>query len=199
MLPGGQSETEFRYVAFHTSSLPRVSCPCPCPEHDPSSHHRTHSSRSLCNANGGQRDRGYIPSRPLQLHSQIQSHLDKSLHARFKSQCSKFCEEQYYPPATAAFADSTLDAHGLFERFQLRLCCSTYPSHGRAFDDDEYPVLFLTPGFQESRLDFSVFAQYLSSYGYKVILMEQRGEPNIVEFPDGEIVRHLRGQHHGCG
>jgi hypothetical protein len=51
----------------------------------------------------------------------------------------------------------------------------------------------LAPGFRESRLDFSVFAQYLSSYGYKVILMEQPGEPNIVEFPDGEIVKSIFG------
>jgi hypothetical protein len=110
-----------------------------------------------------------------------------------KSQCFKFCEEQYYPPATAAFADSSLDAHGLFERLQLSLCCSTYPNHRHVFYDDEYPVLFLAPGFRESRLDFSVFAQYLSSYGYKVILMEQPGEPNIVEFPDGEIVKSIFG------
>jgi hypothetical protein len=51
----------------------------------------------------------------------------------------------------------------------------------------------LTPGFKESRLDFSVTAQYLSSYGYKVILMEQPGEPNLVEFPDGEIVKSIFG------
>ncbi|KIM95718.1 hypothetical protein OIDMADRAFT_133611 [Oidiodendron maius Zn] len=110
-----------------------------------------------------------------------------------KSLCLKFCEEQYYPPATAAFADTTLDAHGVFERLTLSLCCSIYSSPGRIFHDDEYPVLILTPGFRESRLDFSVFAQYLSSYGYKVILMEQPGEPNIVEFPDGEIVRSVFG------
>ena len=68
-----------------------------------------------------------------------------------KSQCFKFCEEQYYPPATAAFADSSFDAHGLFERFQLSLCCSTYPSHGHVFYDDEYPVLFLA---QECAQDY---------------------------------------------
>ena len=110
-----------------------------------------------------------------------------------KSLCLKFCEEQYYPPATAAFADETLDAHGIFERLTLSLCCSINPSPGRIFHDDKYPVLILTPGLRESRLDFSVFAQYLSSYGYKVILMEQPGEPNIVEFPDGEIVRSVFG------
>jgi hypothetical protein len=27
-----------------------------------------------------------------------------------KSQCFKFCEEQYYPPAVAAFADATFRA-----------------------------------------------------------------------------------------
>ncbi|PMD32642.1 hypothetical protein L207DRAFT_639926 [Hyaloscypha variabilis F] len=113
-----------------------------------------------------------------------------------KSQCLEFCEEFYYPPATAAFADSSLDTPGLFQRFQLSLCCSnssTYPRHGRVFYGDEYPVLFVTPGFRESRLDFAVFAQYLSSYGYKVISMEQPGEPNIVEFPDRETVKTIFG------
>jgi hypothetical protein len=35
-----------------------------------------------------------------------------------KLQYLKFCEEQYYPPAAAAFVDATLTAHGLFERFR---------------------------------------------------------------------------------
>jgi hypothetical protein len=97
------------------------------------------------------------------------------------------------PATLAAFADATLGTPGIFERFRLSdVCCNSSPSHEQDSHDTS-PLIIFTPGFKESRLDFSTVAQYLSSYGYKVILVDQPGEANVVEFPDGEVVRSVFG------
>jgi hypothetical protein len=110
-----------------------------------------------------------------------------------KSQCSEICEAQYMPPAVAAYNDKVFDLNEtLFERFKLSgICCGISPgghNMSQKFSHDTYPLLVLSPGFRESRLEFSAIAQYVSSYGYKVITVDQPGEVSIVEFPDGEIV-----------
>jgi hypothetical protein len=111
-----------------------------------------------------------------------------------KSQCSQICEAKYMPATLAAFADETLGTPGIFERFRLSgVCCSASPNHDEQDSHDTSPLIIFTPGFKESRLDFSTVAQYLSSYGYKVILVDQPGEANVVEFPDGEVVRSVFG------
>jgi hypothetical protein len=50
------------------------------------------------------------------------------------------------------------------------------------------PLLIVSPGFGESRLQYSLTAQYIASYGYEVILVDHPGDAIVVEFPDGAIV-----------
>ncbi|KAE9362766.1 hypothetical protein N431DRAFT_433535 [Stipitochalara longipes BDJ] len=102
-----------------------------------------------------------------------------------KSECSKSCNAQYMPPAIAASYDESLSpGEPIFARAQLRgICCDTISPR-----KSELPILIVSPGFGESRLQFSITAQYIASYGYEVILVDHPGDALLVEFPDGEIV-----------
>jgi len=102
-----------------------------------------------------------------------------------KPECSKLCNAQYMPPAVAASYDESYSpGDPIFARAQLSgICCSavSYGTH-------ELPLLIVSPGFGESRLQFSITAQYIASYGYEVILVDHPGDAIVTEFPDGEIV-----------
>ncbi|KAN0121855.1 hypothetical protein V8E51_000181 [Hyaloscypha variabilis] len=102
-----------------------------------------------------------------------------------KSKCSKLCHAQYMPPAVAAAYDEAYSPVGqIFARAQLSgICCDSFPG-----GTQELPLLIVSPGFGESRLQFSITAQYLASYGYEVILVDHPGDSSIVEFPDGQVV-----------
>lgn len=102
-----------------------------------------------------------------------------------KSQCSKLCNAQYMSPAVAASYDESFSPTDLiFARAKLSgICCRTIsPSR------HELPLLIVSPGYGQSRQQFSLTAQYLASYGYEVILVDHPGDSIVVEFPDGEIV-----------
>jgi hypothetical protein len=103
-----------------------------------------------------------------------------------KSECSELCTAQYMPAAVAAAYDESLTpGDPIFARAQLSgICCRSF-SPGR----HELPLLIVSPGFGESRLQFSLTAQYIASYGYEVILVDHPGDAIVTEFPDGEIVR----------
>jgi hypothetical protein len=102
-----------------------------------------------------------------------------------KSECSKLCDAQYIPPAVAASYDESYSpGNPIFARARLSgICCGAFSP-----DTHELPLLILSPGFGESRLQFSITAQYIASYGYEVILVDHPGDAIITEFPDGEIV-----------
>jgi hypothetical protein len=93
------------------------------------------------------------------------------------------------PPATAAVnGEAFSGGQALFERAQLSGICCGASSHGT-----HLPLLIWSPGYTESRLEFSVLAQYVASYGYEVILVDHPGDAKITEFPDGEIVLGVFG------
>jgi hypothetical protein len=107
-----------------------------------------------------------------------------------KSDCSQTCEAQYMPPATAAAEDQAFGAKGLFERFKLSgICCG---ASSRRYDTFEPPLVIWSSGFGESRLEWSVLAQNLASYGYQVVTVDHPGDGVVVEFPDGTIVRGIQ-------
>jgi hypothetical protein len=88
------------------------------------------------------------------------------------------------PAAVAASSyDESLSPEDLiFARALLiGICC-------RAFSPDrhELPLLIVSPGFGESRLQLSLTAQYIASYGYEVILVDHPGDAYLIS---GEIVR----------
>lgn len=105
-----------------------------------------------------------------------------------KSDCHKFCEVQYMPPITAADEDAAIGTiEPLFERFKLSgICCDDSSEHKASHKP---PLVIWSPGFGESRTIWSASAQYLSSYGYEVILVDHPGDARIAEFPDGKVVR----------
>jgi hypothetical protein len=115
-----------------------------------------------------------------------------------KSDCSNICDAQYMPPATAAVEDKGIGAtEPLFERFKLSgICCNaSTPRYGQTSTEDTYtpPLIIWFPGFSLSRLLYSATAQYIASYGYEVITVDQPGDAGITEFPDGEIVSGVYG------
>jgi hypothetical protein len=102
-----------------------------------------------------------------------------------KSESSELCYAQYMPPATAAAQDQALigGQQPLFEPAQLSgLYC------GASSPVTHLPLLVWSPGYTESRLQFSILAQYVASYGYEVIFVDHSGDAKITEFPNGEIV-----------
>ena len=113
-------------------------------------------------------DRGHIPSRSIQLLSQVQSHTDEYLHARLKDTLLRVLRGCILSPSHGSIRRQIpRRAQPMFvERFRLDLCGSSHSSHEGNFHKDKYPVLIVTPGLRESRVDFCVFGQYLSSYGY---------------------------------
>lgn len=111
-----------------------------------------------------------------------------------KSECSKICDAQYMPPIMAADTDEAIGTtEQLFERFKLSgICCgAASPGYESTHDTQVPPLLIWSPGFGESRLEWSAMAQYVASYGYEVITVDHPGDAKITEFPDGEIVRGI--------
>ncbi|KAF2092889.1 hypothetical protein NA57DRAFT_49394, partial [Rhizodiscina lignyota] len=99
-----------------------------------------------------------------------------------KSQCSKTCEVQYMPPATAAHEDASIGLNvPLLEQFKLSgICCNQY-------SNEDTPLLIFSTGFGVSRLEYGAMAQYVSSYGYTIVTVDHTYDADIVEFPDGQI------------
>jgi hypothetical protein len=112
-----------------------------------------------------------------------------------KSECSKTCQAQYMPPATAAVYDITLlgSALPLFEQIQLNGICCGYEYMNQTYTHDPHgsPLLIWSPGLKESRLEWAAMAQYVSSYGYEVILVDHPGDGPATVFPDGEVVQSV--------
>jgi hypothetical protein len=103
-----------------------------------------------------------------------------------RSECFKICQRQYMPSAVAAAQDAEFFLTDLTARVQLSgVCCEHAPEAGRR----DYPLVIWSPGFRESRLGWAAQAQYVSSNGFKVVLVDHPGDAVVVVFPDGQIVR----------
>ncbi len=102
----------------------------------------------------------------------------------------------YMPPATAASYGPLAQSAGLpaniFSAFQLELCkpsnAQTGSCRGRK-GVSQFPLVFFSPGLGESRLLYSVTAKSIAAQGYMVVTIDHPYDAEVVEFPDGSVVR----------
>lgn len=110
-----------------------------------------------------------------------------------KSSCKKICQTPYMPPATASYNDASVAAlgipNGTFESIRLQICCTTPTTAAKNLA--KFPLVLFSTGLQGSRLQYSALAQELASAGYAVVTMDHTFEAQIVEFPDGTVIRGL--------
>ena len=114
-----------------------------------------------------------------------------------RSDCANICDVQYMPPFTAAVFDASIGMNTtVFARFKLSgLYCDvslaghSYTNSSSTNETHHSPLLIWSPGFGETRLEWSTMAQYVASYGYEVVTVDHPGDASITEFPDGDTVR----------
>lgn len=102
---------------------------------------------------------------------------------------------QYMPPATAASYSGLAQSAGLpndtFSAFEIELCklSKVVGCQARRPSSSRYPFVILSPGLAESRLLYSNMAKSLASHGHVVVTVDHPYEPDVVEFPNGSIVK----------
>ncbi|CAJ0550901.1 Ff.00g108310.m01.CDS01 [Fusarium sp. VM40] len=108
-----------------------------------------------------------------------------------KDSCSKKIIP-YMPPATAAYYGQHAQALGLsndtFKAFEFEVCTPKTSKSGCA-SDKKYPVAIFSPGAGNSRLLYSAMARSLASHGNVVVLIDHPYDQDVVEFPDGKIIK----------
>lgn len=101
----------------------------------------------------------------------------------------------YMTPATADDYGSLASSVGLpndtFHAFELQFCELLHRRSGQSKQTKLHrlPLAIFSPGYGESRLMYGVLARSLASHGYVVITVDHPYDPNVVEFPDGSIIR----------
>jgi hypothetical protein len=102
----------------------------------------------------------------------------------------------YMPPDTSAsyapLAESAGLPGNLFESFQLEFCKPSLQSTGckvRKGKVPRFPLVLFSPGLGESRLLYSVTAKSIAAQGYIVATIDHPYDAEVVEFPDGSVVR----------
>ncbi|KAK3897060.1 Alpha/Beta hydrolase protein [Staphylotrichum tortipilum] len=102
----------------------------------------------------------------------------------------------YMPPATAASYGALAQSAGLpadiFSSFQLELCKLSDAQHGSCRGTGRaarFPLVLFSPGLAESRLLYSVTAKSIAAQGYVVVTIDHPYDTDVVEFPDGSVVR----------
>jgi predicted dienelactone hydrolase len=97
------------------------------------------------------------------------------------------------PPATSASYGPLSQSAGLpaalFETFQLDFC---KPSKGCRVMNEKlprFPLILFSPGLGESRLLYSTTARSIGAQGYIVATIDHPYDADVVEFPDGSLVR----------
>ncbi|KAH6640157.1 Alpha/Beta hydrolase protein [Chaetomium tenue] len=99
----------------------------------------------------------------------------------------------YMPPATAASYGPLSQSAGLpatiFESFQLDFCKLTKGCRGRTETMPRFPLILFSPGLGESRLLYSATAKSIAAQGYIVATIDHPYDAEVVEFPDGAVVR----------
>ena len=102
----------------------------------------------------------------------------------------------YMPPATAASYGPLAESAGLpgalFSTFQLEFCKPTKQNgscRASKKKGPRFPLVFFSPGLGESRLLYSVTAKSIAAQGYVVVTIDHPYDAEVVEFPDGSVVR----------
>jgi predicted dienelactone hydrolase len=102
----------------------------------------------------------------------------------------------YMPPATSASYGPLAESAGLpgnvFESFQLEFCKASPQPAGcrvRKGKVPRFPLVLFSSGLGESRLLYSVTAKSIAAQGYVVATIDHPYDAEVVEFPDGSVVR----------
>ncbi|KAL6925401.1 hypothetical protein ACHAPO_010482 [Fusarium lateritium] len=105
------------------------------------------------------------------------------------------CSEEsvpYMPPAVAKFYGQQAQSMGLsnetFAAFNYAVC-KTPDSQKGCESKKRFPLAVFSPGAGNSRLLYSIMARSLASYGNIVVLIDHPYDADIVEFPNGEIIK----------
>ncbi len=100
-----------------------------------------------------------------------------------------------YPKATADQLDEETASYGIpegsFERVGPEICSETSQSHDspNTVNLSNAPIVLFSPGLGISRLLYSSLAQSVASYGFNVITVDTPYDTDIVEFPDGHVIK----------
>ncbi|TDZ31623.1 putative 1-alkyl-2-acetylglycerophosphocholine esterase [Colletotrichum spinosum] len=80
--------------------------------------------------------------------------------------------------------------HEIFSTLELEFCKVADSCKSRRDSRaEEYPLVVFSPGRGGSRLAYGVLTRALASYGYIVVSLDSTYETNVIEFPDGSVVR----------
>ncbi|KEF51736.1 uncharacterized protein A1O9_12073 [Exophiala aquamarina CBS 119918] len=107
------------------------------------------------------------------------------------AECSQTEDFLYMPPATAAVADAYFRGLGVFpndsetfSHLHLRAC-------PQSPENVDFPLLLFSHGYGLSRFDWSNLLQWIASAGFNVVSIDHTYDANIVEFPDGSVIKGL--------
>ncbi|KAK7224109.1 hypothetical protein V2G26_012112 [Clonostachys chloroleuca] len=103
-------------------------------------------------------------------------------------------EVAYFPPATAAWYGAQVSGLGLpnntFSEMKLDVCDVTKPvKKCRNGTQQRFPLAIFSSGAGNSRLMYSLMAMSLASEGYVVVTVDHPYDADLVEFPDGMIIK----------
>lgn len=100
----------------------------------------------------------------------------------------------YLPPETTRVYSQQAPSMGLpadfLGSFEVDYCnLSRIAPCKRSKTDPEFPVAIFSPGHTVSRLLYTALARNLASRGYVVITVDHPYDADVVEFPDGTVIR----------
>ncbi|CAH0039590.1 unnamed protein product [Clonostachys rhizophaga] len=103
-------------------------------------------------------------------------------------------EVAYLPPATAAWYGTQVSGLGLpnntFSDMKLDVCDVAKPvKKCRNGTHQRFPLAIFSSGAGNSRLMYSLMAMSLASEGYVVVTVDHPYDADLVEFPDGMIIK----------
>ena len=102
-----------------------------------------------------------------------------------------------YPKNTAAIFDAEVAfagvPNGTLEEVRMQVCRpSSDPTATRGRSKlSPVPIVFFSPGLGLSRLWYSAIAQSVASFGFNVITIDLPYDADVVEFPDGHIIKAI--------
>ena len=99
---------------------------------------------------------------------------------------------QYMQPAVAVANDAQFASVGIqkgtFESFQIESCLKPHPIIRN------FPLVIFSPGLGISRLLYQAMLQDVASHGYVVVSVDHPYDTNVVEFPDGKVIKGEPGK-----
>ncbi|RGP71698.1 platelet-activating factor acetylhydrolase [Fusarium longipes] len=108
---------------------------------------------------------------------------------------SDSCSEanvSYMPPTVAQFYGQQAQSMGLsndtFAAFEYEVCKTPNSQKGCA-SKKPIPLAIFSPGAGNSRLLYSNMARSLASYGNIVVMIDHPYDADVIEFPNGKIIR----------